>query len=112
MCIARCMTVYGGFGVHQIEDRVDSLVASWTEQRGAEDLFAAAIDENAHKALRLALFDGAGNARHRPLAGQHPPPAVACRGQGHADAAQWRVDVKGIGGDTLADPARVVVEQI
>src|SRR6516165_1632165 len=101
-----------GFGIHQIEDRVDRLVASRTEQRGAEDLFAVAIDENAHKALRLALFDGTGNARHRPLAGQHAPPAVARLGQGHADAAQWRVGVKGIGGDALADPARILVEQI
>src|SRR6516162_3965265 len=101
-----------GFGIHQIEDRVDRLVASRTEQRGAEDLFAVAIDENAHKALRLALFDGAGNARHRPLAGQYPPPTVARLGQTHADATQWRVGVEGISGYTLADPAWVVVEQI
>src|SRR6516165_7435937 len=83
-----------GFGIHQIEDRVDRLVASRTEQRGAEDLFAVAIDENPHKALRLTLFDGAGNARHRPLAGQHPPPTVTRLGQ------------------TLADPARILVEEI
>src|ERR1700756_5716150 len=99
-------------GVHQIEDRVHRLVASRTEQRGAEDLFAVAIHEDAHKSLRLALFDGAGNARHRPLAGQHPTPAVACLGQTHADPTQRRVGVKGIGGDALADPARIVVEQI
>jgi len=101
-----------GFGIHQIEDRVHRLVASCTEQRGAEDLFAVAIDEDAHKSLRLALFDGAGNARHRPLAGQYPPPTVTCLGQTHADAAQWRVGVKGICGDPLADAALISVEHI
>jgi hypothetical protein len=55
------------------------------------------------------LFDVTGNARHRPLADQHPP---LLRASKLTDAAQWRVDIKGICGHTLADPARILVEQI
>jgi hypothetical protein len=54
------------------------------------------------------LFDVTGNARHRPLADQHPPPLRASK---LTDAAQWRVDIKGICGHTLADSARIFVEQ-
>src|SRR5271154_2925779 len=112
MCIARCMTVYGALAY--IRSRI-AWTASSHPVPSNEAPRISLLSPSTRMRIKpccLALFDRAGNARHRPLAGQHPPSTVACLGQTHADAAQWRVDVKGICGDTLADPARVMVEQI
>ncbi len=40
------------------------------------------------------------------------PPARARLGLGHAGAAERRIDVERVGGDAVADPARLVVEQV
>src|SRR6516165_5465781 len=112
MCIARCMTVYGALAY--IRSRI-ACTASSHPGPSNEAPRISLLSPSTRMRIKPCVspfFDGAGNARHRPLAGQHPAPAVACLGQGHANAAQWRVSVKGIGGDALADPARILVEQI
>src|SRR5262245_66628688 len=48
----------GGLGVHQIEDRVDDLVAAHAKNRCAQELLAALVDQKLHEALGLALFEG------------------------------------------------------
>ena len=60
----------GSLGVHQVEDRVDDLIAADAEDGGAEELLGLGIDQHLHEALRLALLEGAAHVLHGHLGHQ------------------------------------------
>ena len=97
---------------HRLDHGVDRLVAPDAQDRGAEDGVAVAVDHHLHEALRLALLDRAADAGHRPAADPHRMALGARLGLGHADAAERRIDVEGVGRNAVAHPARRAVEQV
>src|ERR1700752_4887611 len=102
----------GLLGRHDVEDRVNDLIAADTENGCAEDEFGFGVDHHLHEALCLPLLHGSPYACHRSLAHQSFSAGFANLVHGHACAAEWRVDVKRIGGDAVTHPPRVVVEQV
>ena len=61
---------------------------------------------------RVALLDGAGDARHRAFGDQDAAPGRARVGEREADAAERRVGVERVGGDPIADAPVLAVEQV
>ena len=74
MCIAALQHGVRRLRVHHVEDRSGSTSSPLdAENRRAEDLLRVRVDDDLHEAVRLALLDGAADARHRPLADQRRP---------------------------------------
>src|SRR5260221_10490579 len=46
-----------GFGIHDVEDTVNGLVARKAQQGGSEDLLRLAVDQNFHETLGLAFLE-------------------------------------------------------
>ena len=91
---------------------MDNLVASGPENGGSEDLLVLGVDQQLHEALGFALFDRPGDPRHRACADQRAFPAAAHLLLGQTGPAERRVGIERIGRDAVAEPARIVVEQI
>jgi len=64
--------VVGRLRRHDVEDRVDDLVAADSEDRRAQDLVGLFIHDDLHEALCPALFHRAADPRHR----RHPTSAL------------------------------------
>ena len=67
------------------------------EDGRAEDFLALGVDENLHEALGLAFFDRSADLGHGALTDQRWLAGLANVGFGHADAAEGRIDVEGVG---------------
>ena len=70
------------------------------------------VDEDLHEALRLALLEGAADILHGHLGHRAPADRIAHLRLGQPDAAERRIGVQVVGDDAVADPARIVVEQV
>src|SRR3954451_6378144 len=99
-------------GGGDIEDAVDRLVAAGAENGGAEDLVCLGIDGDLHKALRLALFDCAADARHRALGAEQFAASGSRLCFGHAEAAQRRINIERITERPVAAPPLLAVQQV
>ena len=93
-------------------DAMDRLVAAGPEHGGAENLLGFRVDDDLHQAVGLAFLERAANARHRPLADEHRVATASRLGLGHARAAERRVDVEPVGGDSVGHAATGAVEQV
>jgi hypothetical protein len=100
------------FGIHHVEDRLNSLVAAGSKDGGSQDLVGLSIHHDLHKPLRLALLDGAANLRHLPPPNQRAAAALANFFLGQACTGERRIDVNSIGGNAVADFARVIIRKI
>src|SRR5262245_36330992 len=112
MCIARCMTVYRALAY--IRSRI-----TWT---------ASSHPVPSNDAPRISLLSPSTRMRINPcvspfsaaratrVIGRSPAsprrPLLRASAEAMPTRPNGRVGVKGIGGDTIADPARIVVEQI
>ena len=111
-CGSRARPPCRGVGRHDVEQRVDDLVALDAEQRCAEDELAFGVDQHFHEALRLAALLGSADALHRHHADESRLAARAHLRLAHADPAERRVDEERIGAQAVADAALVAVEQV
>src|SRR5580693_7492777 len=89
-------------GVHYVQDAMDGLIAADTEDGGADDALRLRVHDHFHEALRFVPFDSASDAVHPATADEQFATAGAGFGLGHANAAERRIDVKGVTQDTLA----------
>src|ERR1700759_4822439 len=92
----------GRLGRHDVQYRVDRLVAADPEDGGPEDLVTVGVDDDLHKALRLTLFHGSTDPGHRTLPEQSLAARRADLADGHPGAAQRWIDVERVGGDAVA----------
>src|SRR4030095_3871548 len=65
-----------------------------------------------HESLSLPLLDRASDARHRQLADECLAPALANLRLRHPCSTERWIDVERVGGDPIAHPTRIVLEQI
>ena len=83
------------------------------EDRGAEDLASSPASATTFISPCVSPFS---TARPTRVIGRRETrsgrPARARLGLGHADAAERRIDVERVGGDAVADPAALAVEQV
>src|SRR6266540_1855226 len=82
------------FGVHEVEDAMDHLVAPDAENGRSQDALIAGIDQDFHESLSLALFDCPADLGHRPLRDEcrlFPFPNLPFR---HARTPQRGIDVQ------------------
>ena len=70
------------------------------------------IHDDLHKPLRLALFDGATNLRHRPPPNQRGAAAFADFFLRQTRTAERRINVQSISGNAITDLARVIIQKI
>src|SRR5262249_59797229 len=94
----------GLLGGHDVEDRVNDLVAADTENGRPEDEFGFGVDHHLHEALGLPLLHGSPYTCHRSFAHQGFSAGFANRVHGHACAAEWRGGGGGGGGGGAAPP--------
>ncbi len=110
------MNVYGArdggvgrVGVHNVEETVDGFIAADAKEGGAEDLMGFGVDEDLHEAEAFAFFDGAVDAGHRASGDEGFLAGAACSvtnlGFGEADASERWVEVHGVAGNAVGDPA-------
>jgi hypothetical protein len=99
-------------GIHHIKDRVNGLVTAGSKDGGSQDLVGLGIHHDLHKPLRLALLNGATNLRHRPPPNQRAATAFANFFLSQACTAERRINVQSIGGNAVADFARVIIQKI
>ena len=80
--------------------------------RRAKNFACLRVHRDFHESVRLALLDGTAYTRHRPLAHQHAATSLASFRFGQSHAAKRWVSIERVGRDAVADPARVVVEEV
>ena len=102
----------GRAGVHHINDAVNRLVASRSQNRSSENSFAFGVDEHFHEAVAIALLHSATHLGHRPGSDKSRLARFADLAFGHADASKRWVHVERVGGDAVGDAAGIVVEQV
>jgi len=100
------------FGIHHVKDRVNGLVAAGSKDGSSQDLVSLGIHDDLHKTLCLALLNGAANLCHRPPPNQRAATAFANFFLRQACTAERRINVQSIGGNAIADFARVIVQKI
>ena len=91
---------------------MNDFIPANTKNRGSQDVLCLGIDNHFHEALRLALLPRAAHAGHRIFRQQRLAPRLAHLRLGHAHATQRRIDVKVVGRNAIAEPARIVIQQI
>ena len=99
-------------GVHDVQNRVNGFVATDAQDGCAQDLTRIGIYDDLHEASRLSLFNSPGHLGHRALAYERPSAGPADFVFGQADPPERRIDKHPVGWDAVADPTRVVVQQI
>ena len=112
MCTARLISVYGAFGVHHVENRMHDFVAAGSEDRGAENLLRAGIDDDLDEAGGLAFFDGSLDVLHGAGADEGRFAGSAHFRFRHAGTPERRIDEQSVGRDAIADAARIVLEEV
>ncbi len=112
MCIARWITVQGAFAY--ITSRIEWMTSSPPVPRIAAPRIAPfSASTTIFMNPWVSPFSTArADARHRPLADERASPALANLRLRHAGAAERRIDVERVGGDPIAHPARIVLEQV
>ena len=60
-------------GVHDVEDRMNYLIALDPQERRSKDLFRFRIHQNFHESVRLAFLPRTADLRHRTLSDQGFP---------------------------------------
>src|SRR3712207_5248959 len=70
-------------GVHDVEDAVDGLVAACAEDGGPENPARLRVHDDLHQPPRLALLNGAADARHRAAADEQRAARGARLALGH-----------------------------
>ena len=88
------------------------LVAADAKNAHAEDFPALGIHQHLHEALRLAALARAADRAHRKGGDQGLAAGLAHLGLGHSSAAEGRIDEEAIGGDAIAHPSVLAVEEI
>lgn len=91
---------------------MNGFVTAHAKDRRSQDLVGVRVDDHLHEALRLTLFHCPTDPGHRPLADQQLAAGRLGLSNTHPGPPQRRIDVEGVGGDAIADPAWVVIEQI
>src|SRR5207247_4996229 len=99
-------------GVHHVEDRMNYLIALDPQKRRAKDLFRFSVHQNFHESVRLAFLPRTADLRHRTLSYQSFPSCLPRFRLSHSCSAQWRINVKGVSRDPVADAALVAVQKI
>ena len=61
-------------GVHEIKNGVDHFVATYSQEGCSQDKLGFFVNDNFHKALSLAFFEGAANFFHGHFCNKRGPP--------------------------------------
>jgi len=99
-------------GVHDIQDGMDDLVASDAEDGCSQDFLRFSIHQNFHKPLSFAFLHRSADAGHGPCGHQRLLSRLLHLGFRPPHPPQWGIDVQGVGQDSIADAARVIIQQI
>src|SRR5438270_5740850 len=99
-------------GVHRIKYTMYDLVAAGSEHGGAKNLLGRRVDDNLHQSARLALLDGASDARHRSRPDEHRMPSASSIRRGQPRASKWRIEVERVSGNAIRHAANAAVKQI
>src|SRR5215467_1410876 len=95
--------------VHHVENRMNDFIALDSQKRRSDDLFRFGVYQNFHEPFGLASLHRASNSRHWTLSNQSFPSGLSHFRLSHSCPAQWRINVKGVGGDPVAHAALVAV---
>src|SRR5579884_2297299 len=82
----------GRFGVHDVEQDVDNLVASGSKNSGTEDELGFTVDDDFDETLGFAFLHRAADPLHRILGNERRPSRLSDFRVRHTAASQWRID--------------------
>src|SRR5262249_25484161 len=82
------------FGVHRVQHAVDGFIAPGPEYGSTQNLLRLRVNDDFHQTVRLAFFDRASDASHRPFANQDLASATLRLGFGQTRTTEWWVDVE------------------
>ena len=91
---------------------MDRLVAPGSENGGPENLMRLGVSDRHHEPLRFPLLDRPAHAGHRTATDKQRTPSGAGLRQGHADAAERRIDVERISGNAIAHAPPFAIEKV
>ena len=97
---------------HHFEQGMDHFITVYAENRGTQYLLRLRVHRDFHELCGLAHLARPPDTGHRHFRHQGGTARGAYLRLGHAHAAPWRSDRKGIGADALADLACCAVEQV
>ena len=88
------------------------LISPDTEDGRSQDVLIASVDQYLHETTRVALLHGAADPGHGPRRNQCRPISLPDLPFRHPSPPQRGIDIERIGGNTVSNPASIVIQKI